>query len=553
MQQNCNDANNNNTKSIIYMMVDALSYSLIPVLAALGSTSVSGIPYLGYSLVLAAATYFIFIKFRYPTLNIPKTKKILAISFLAGLTFAGSQFALIASIHQAANSYFPTVVFQIYPIFIILFVVLLKLSKEALSIKKSIVMLVSLLGVAFLYYDSRMIEDIAMYAILLPIFSAALLGLSVSLVINLTKLLENEGLCEPLAPIFSNYLSRLFSLLIFLPVMVVNEIFYDGMSDVISLENVVIIAINGVFCMAIGSIFYFRALQLTTKSLSIHMISYLSIVLAVLWLWLLDIDEVTPLILIGSGYVLVSNILLNFNLEKNYAYNGTIIWILSAGSFIYFTNGWQLDSYYDAITVPIFFFAITLAFLIDRLTKSRALEEGYILEFISNIIKSKPDKVNEYSKYVLDMGCAKNYHDLHYAYTKLCVNDLGKKNRILLNNFIVSRIKGIKYSEVFVLIITGFLSISIALLYRPVGFVYDIFSLILTTAIVFNLLYINDKHNERSTRFLEIRGEGDSIYPEIIFDSELTLNGIEKHISSILLAAVIVIFCLVFYMRHGVF
>lgn len=548
-----NIAVKNNTKSVVFMLIDALSYSLIPVLAAISAASISGIPYLALSLLLAVITYFVYTKLKHPAIRIPKTREVIITSFLAGLTFAGSHFLLILSISKSSNAYFPTVVFQVYPIFIIIFTIVLGLSKEVLTHKQSTMMGIALVGVIFLYYDDKLVNGLTTYSIVLPILSALLIGLSVALVVRLTHYLEKCGIDDSASPIFSNYISRLQSLFVVTPVFVAYLIAADEKAPSITINNFAIIAVYGVFCLAIGSIFYYRALRLTTKSLSIHMISYLSIVMAIVWLWVIKIDNITAPILIGTAYVLVSNILLNFNLEKNYAYNGSILWILFAGTLVYFSDGWFIESYYDAIIAPLFFFAITLAFLIDRLTKSRELEETHILNFISNLIEEKPEKVETYLRQITQMGCATSLAGLHKHYMQLCGETLGKDNRVLLNKFIISRVKGIKYSEIFVLILTGLLSVAIAIFYRPQGFLYDVFALILTTAVIFNLLYIHDKNKDRSARFLEIRNASGNTYPEVVFDSARSQMTIQKFISSILLGSVIVIFGFVFFLKHGGF
>ena len=281
------------------------------------------------------------------------------------------------------------------------------------------------------------------------------------------------------------------------------------------------------------------------------MISYLSIVLAILWLWILDLDDVTALVLIGASYVLVSNILLNFNLERNYAYNGSVLWILAAGTAIYFVNGRGLDGYYDALLAPLFFFAITLAFLVDRLTKNRELEEGRILAIISNLIEEKPGKVNDYLARILSISKARSLKEINIEYERLQFEEVGERNRVLLNELIMSRIKGVKYSEVVVLVLTGFLSVAVSIFYRPDGFIYDLFALVLTTAIVFNLLYIYDRENDRSRTFVEIESYNEKLYPIIIFGEERDVTRIEKLIASLLLGGVLVIFSLAFMVKQG--
>ena len=182
------------------MLIDALSYSLIPVLAAISAASISGIPYLALSLLLAVITYFVYTKLKHPAIRIPKKRGVITTSFLAGLTFAGSHFLLILSIAKSSNAYFPTVVFQVYPIFIVIFTIVLGLSKEVLTHKQSTMMGIALVGVIFLYYDDKLVNGLTTYSIVLPILSALLIGLSVALVVRLTHHLEKCGIGGHLRP-----------------------------------------------------------------------------------------------------------------------------------------------------------------------------------------------------------------------------------------------------------------------------------------------------------------------------------------------------------------
>jgi len=542
---------NNNTKSLIFMFIDSLSYSLIPVLAALSNSNISGIPYLSYSLFMAVATYFIYIRFkRYKTLELINYKVVL-LSSVAGVTFAAAQFFLILAIDKAGNAYFPTVVFQVYPIFIIFFMVIFKMSEEAISLKKIPVMMMAMLGILFLYSDANLTEIASLYAILLPIVSAALISFSVVMVVKLTKELEKLGSSPESSPIISNFFSRLISAVVAVPTLLwfLNK---NDFSFQLSIDSLPIIIVYGVFCLSIGSIFYYRALRLTSNSLSIHMVSYLSIVMAILWLWMLQIDQISGIILIGAAFVLVSNILLNFNLEQKYAYNGSIIWMLLAGTLIYFISGKGIGSYYEAVLSPLFFFAITLAFLTDRLTKNREVEESKVLTIISNLVEENPNNLHSLISKITAISESNSPSAIISAYSVICFDELGKENRFLLNEFVLSRVKDVRYSEFIVLALTALLAIIIAIFYRPFGYIYDVFALILTTAIVFNFLSVFDKKKERSNSFIKLNLHDNKLYPIVTFDEGRSFTQVEIVVSSFLLTVVLIIFLIVFLFKHGV-
>lgn len=539
----------NNNKAIVYMLLDSFSYSLIPVLAAMTVNEMDGIPYLLIALVLSIITYKIYFMFSGKLPKVKLTKKIVIYSIIGGVTFVLSQLALIYSINNSLNAYLPSVIFQIYPLVIVYFLIKFNLSKEILTKGKVFIMMLAIIGIVILNYDSAIGFDILnLYSVILPIISAVLLGVSVSYVVRLTHELEQSNVDSGNSPLLSNYYSRIFSIIAIIPFSI--WYFLSDNQVVFTFNNTLTVTVYGVFCMAIGSIFYYRGIRLTTKSLSIHMISYLSIVMSVLWLWLLGLGTITPYILIGSAFILVSNILLNFSIEKNYAYIGSIIWTLFVGTFIFYNSGTHINEYYNAITAPLIFYAITLAFLMDRIFKRTDKEEGYVISIVNGILQSDVNNKKDLADEMIALNEAANQEKTFQLYDKIKSKPYYVDNKENIDNLILSKTQKVKFSELFVLFLTAILALYVLLFFKPAdGVLYDIFKLCLSTAIVFNLFYVFDNERLRGKRFIFTEEINGKLYSSINTRLDEDKSATEKTISILLLIGVFLIFFLAFNMK----
>jgi drug/metabolite transporter (DMT)-like permease len=540
----------NDNKAIIYMLIDSFSYSLIPVLAVMTVNEMHSVPYLLIALLLSVITYAVYFFYNGYLSKIKITREILKYSFIGGITFVLSQLILIYSINHSRNVYLPSVIFQIYPLVIIYFLIKFKLSNEAFTKSKFFIMLIALLGIGILNYDSTIsLEKYNVFSIILPTVSAVFLGVSVAYVVKLTHLLEKLNMDSALSPLLSNFYSRIFSVVAMIPFMI-----WYMLSDhqiKFTINNSLVVIVYGVFCMAIGSIFYYRAIRITRKSLSIHMISYLSIVMSMLWLWLLNVGTITAFILIGSAYIIVANILLNFSIEKNYAFTGSIIWTLFIGTFIFFNSGTQIDEYYNAITAPLIFYAITLAFLMDRIFKRTDEEEGYIISIVNNILKSDAQDKKELADEIIALNESESNENTLKIYERIKYKTYCLDTEDVIDKLVLSKMQKVKFSELFVLFLTAALALYVLIFFKTAdGAMYDIFKLCLSTAIVFNLFYVFDNEKLRGKKFIFTEEKDGKIYSTI----NTKLNGneksaTEKSISIILLIGVFIIFFMAFHLK----
>ncbi len=531
---------NNDKKAILYTLIDSVTYSLVPVLAALTINSLDGIPFLSLALLLSVISYFVYFKKIGCMNDLIFFKKYINYSLVGGIGFALSHLLLIYSINNSNNMYLPSIIFQIYPLIVMLFLVKLKMSEETLTLEKYLTLTLAIVGIVILNYDpSIKLESFSFTSIVLPVISASLLAISIVFTIKLSSKMKEENITS--YPFLSNFYSKIISLITMIPFMV--WYLNTDYSLTFTLMNSTLIVVYGVLVLTIGTIYYYKGVALTTKSLSIHIISYISAILSILWLWLLGLGTITPQMLIGSAFILTSNVLLHFNVDKSNAYNGSILWTLLVGTFIFFYDAIIHNDYYDAIAVPLLFFVIILAFLMDRIFKRTDDEEELMITIINNsVIKNK----EALSKTLIELNTTRKTNKIIDLYNKIKNMDICNENKILIDKFILSKLQGIKFSELIVLFLTALIALYIMIFYKPDNAFNDIFKLCLSTAIVFNLFYVYDNEKERSKNFISIYKENGILKSEINTNMNTDETITEKSIAIALLICILFIFYIIY-------
>ena len=524
---------NNNIKAIFYTLIDSVTYSLVPLLAAFTINSIDSIPYMVISLLFSLLAYIIYFKYIKEMPPIIFSQKIIIYSIISGVGFALSHLLLLYSITESDNKFLPAIIFQIYPLIVMVLLTLFKMSEEKITIEKSFLLLFALVGIVILNYDKSIINGgIDTISIFLPVISAILLAFSITYTLKLSRIFKNKGIKT--SAFLSNFYSKVISFITMLPFT-----FWYLSTDYtfnLTADNILLMFVYGVLVLTFGTIFYYKGVELTSNSLSIHIISYISAILSVFWLWLFGFGIITSTVLIGSAFILTSNVLLHFNVDKSNAYNGSIIWTLLVGTFIFLYDATIYRNFYDAITSPLLFFVILLAFIIDRIFKRIDTEEGLILSITSYFIK---DSQHELVKKIIKLNQLRNHKEIGILYHDIIKYKIDIDIKLSIDKFMLSRIQRIKFSELVVLFLTAALSLYIIIFYKPDSGLNDIFRLCLSTAIIFNLFYVFDNERERSKNFILLNNKFETNINTSMNKDETIL---EKIISVVLLFVILSLF-----------
>lgn len=236
-------------------------------------------------------------------------------------------------------------------------------------------------------------------------------------------------------------------------------------------------------------------------------------ILTLFWLWLFDMSVITGEIILGASMITVANLLVTSKPDDRLSYPATIITLLLVSIYCFFFDGMNVEDYYQAASVPLFFYSILIAFLMDRLIRRDRFEEDLVVEIIRHIETDGPRQIKQ-KKTLIDKltGIVKTsdvgkidqyYQDLRNGGHK-CFREVTEK----LDALVLSRMQGANFGEVLVLFLVGMLGILMLSVYRPPYFAGDCFAIVLAAAIAFMFFMVVDLMRLRSQFFLELDDKG---------------------------------------------
>jgi len=171
-------------------------------------------------------------------------------------------------------------------------------------------------GVSLIFTDFQTFIDsqdfIAILGILVALVGSVSLALSIVLSAEISNRVSKIALQQSEPGLDCAFIGEVIRRVIALPpTLFLLFMFFDDLS--VTWEGLAYSAFSGVFIFCVGSMLLTMAL-LKSSSSTINMLCYLSPVLAVVWLYLLGMGELTPMIIIGGALVVSSNLLV---IEKN--------------------------------------------------------------------------------------------------------------------------------------------------------------------------------------------------------------------------------------------
>jgi drug/metabolite transporter (DMT)-like permease len=252
---------------------------------------------------------------------------------------------------------------------------------------------------------------------------------------------------------------------------------------------------------------------LRSKHSNITVLWYLTPILTVLWLWLAGYSAVTTPIVLGSCFIIGANLLMSVKADDSLSYPAAIVTLLCVGTYCHFVKGLDMGDYYQAISVPLVFYAILVAFLVDRLDRRDAFEEGLAVEIIRHIGLEGPasqKKQRELVEQVAAVVRTSDVHEIdeHYRALRNSGHEFLRRVSDKLDALALSRIQGANFGEMLVLSLVGLLTVGTTVVFRPPVFVADCFAVVLSAAMVFIYFMIYDLIRERARFYLELDERG---------------------------------------------
>ncbi len=236
-------------------------------------------------------------------------------------------------------------------------------------------------------------------------------------------------------------------------------------------------------------------------------------ILTLFWLWLFGMAEITGEIVLGAAMITVANLLISARPDDRISYPATLIALLLISVYCFFTDGLDVEDYYEVVSVPLFFYAIIVAFLMERLIRRDRFEEDIVVEITRHVEQNGPREVKKKVDLIRQVTSIIRTNDLeevdrHYQKIRNAKHKWMLAITDKLDALVLSRLQGANFGEMLVLLLIGFLSILTLTVYRPPYFVGDAFAIILSAATVFVFFTTVDLIRLRRKFFLDVDAKG---------------------------------------------
>ncbi len=543
----------------LYMMFSVLSWSLFPLLSVWGIGSLGIFDYilLTYAAGLAATLVLLFLTPGFKDLRKEGLKRIdgkMMVDIIIGCVTVVLSFACLLVSFSYMSKAGATVVYEAWPILAMYITpLLIKKGWETISRKDLAFSLLALVGIGFLLYPEIKTAGFAAdkfmgtFHLLLPLLGGALMAVAAVMKSRVSHLLENKK--HPIASLLRT--QAIFSAC----VMVLSGIFaliWPDKPDVFSRENILIVVAVGVFIHTLGNVAYTMAILRSAKP-NIVALWYLMPVFSVVWLWLAKVSAVTEYIVWGSIFIITSNLIMTIRADRSKSYVATLIGLLVCGLWIYFTNGQEvITDYYQATSVPLFFYAILVAFMMERLIDRDRSEESLAIEVI-NYIDEHVESIGKaasaaFKDHITGIITGADPADVarHYQAVRNANNKHIRAVHNQLDQLALSKAQSTSFSEMFTLFMVGALTVVMLIIYRPHYFIADGYSIVLALAVIFVFFTVLDLCEQRHHFYLSRNEKG-----EMQVAQDLTANlAVERAISMVLVLCVLAALMGLLWVKH---
>lgn len=508
--------------AILYLLFSVLTWSFLPLFAALGLEKIDKWDFVVWTEVIGLASSWVLLwimasraKVTYPKLKELSVRTHIEYAF-CGLTYIISIVCLWTSFFYISKAG-ATIIFEIWPILsMFLTPLLIKKGWENLTPYDFIYGILAFVGMAFIlapeleqpFFLQQKDPVSAFMILILPFLGGIFMAVTSVLKARLSYHMEIKG--QPLVSllvvqVYYGIYACGFAAVAYAIVRMSSE---QAVNNVYDLTIITGLLVVGIIIYTLGRLTYVMGLLKSTKS-NIIALWYFMPIFSVFWLYLAGLSAITPHIIIGAASIICANLLITIRADERISYSAAIISLLLVGLFCFFVNGMEMGDYYQAVSVPLIFYAIIVSFLMDRLIKRDTFEEGLALELIKHV-QTGIEKAHLSHKTILVqniMAIIQTNESVkiaqHYDYLRNDVKEM-QPMQDRLDALALSRVEGVNFAEIFVLSLIGMLTIMMTVLYRPASFTADCFAIVLTLSVVFVFFTVVDLVKKRRTFNLKV-------------------------------------------------
>jgi len=322
--------------------------------------------------------------------------------------------------------------------------------------------------------------------------------------------------------------------------------------SVYNAESIMPILFSGIVIYTLCNILYTLGMLRSEKG-NILSLWCLKPVFAVLWLWLAGLTEVTENTVMGGIFIIAASVMITSRADRSSSYTAAILGLLLCGTYTYFIDGLDMGTdYYQALSVPIVFYTILVAFMMDRLIKRDKLEEDLAVEML-NYIDAHAAKIGKaaetYSRHIIGIVTTNNAAEVnaHYQAVRNEENAHLTPLHDQLDKLVLSKAHSASFGEMFILFIVGALTIATGTIYRPNTLIADGFAVILSLTVIFIFFSVLDLTDKRKKFYLESDAKGRKTLSEHVTRDLCS----EQVISTVLILMILAALFSLLWIKHS--
>ncbi len=324
-------------QAIYIMLVSAFLWSLYPAVVALSDGKIGApmfVLVIHLSCGISAALFSLFIIKQKSVVwqNLKTITKSLEFDQwmylgLIGLVSTLYNFCFVLSMSMTSKAA-AAIIIEAWPLFAMLLApILISKSWTTLTYKDFLTAVIAMIGVLMIMLGSQtniitiftdfgsFIDSndlISILGVLVALIGSLSLALSIVLSAEISNQVSKIVLQQSEPGLDCAFIGEVIRRIIALPpTLFLLIVFFDDIST--SLDGFLYASFAGVFIFCIGSMLMTLAI-LKSPSSTINMLCYISPVLAIIWLYLLEMSDLSPMIIVGGSLVIISNLLI---IDKN--------------------------------------------------------------------------------------------------------------------------------------------------------------------------------------------------------------------------------------------
>ncbi|MBO9397435.1 DMT family transporter [Shimia sp. R9_2] len=487
---------------LFLMGLSILAYSLFPLMGALGIRSMPPLLFIGFAHVVSFVTFVLLVRVRSRggqnirlVLQELRTNADLRLYILldAALNLASHSLLFYAFLFVSRTN--ATVIFEIWPLFgMIGTSILLRDHFDTLSQRSFVLGLVAMLGLALVVWAGQAYDADPQVAsepwrgALSAMGSAVAMAISVALHVKSRLIVGNiKGITD--AAIVVNIPTKACSSAFFVLLLLVFQP-WERIASV-GTEFWIYVVLTGAFVVSTGSAAYSEALARSKRS-EIILFWYLTPLIAVFWLWLFGLDQISETLVLGGLFILSANLLLHVKADEGPAYVAVFLSLCVAGTIVHLIPSVPIRDYFpnsslvELLSLPLGIFGILTGFVLGRQFSRRQELETVLVDVAPTLdaagVEALEDILAEPRQYRLDRMFAALLKRLRPEQADL------RKGLLTLR---VKLSRPVSHGELIVLWALSLMGCVSVVFFRAKGFAGDIVTFITVPALVYLAMLIS--------------------------------------------------------------